>query len=385
MSGDFVFTSESVSAGHPDKVCDLMSDTLVTSFLIRDPSATVTAECAVSTGIVFVSVKAGTDAAVDVPNAVRTQLHEIGYDFGRFDAKTCTVMTSINRVPEHGETTTGIDEVVARDQVTVFGYACDHTPELMPAPIMAAHRIARRYDEARRQSLSYLCPDAKTQVGIAFENRSPVGVHSVTLVASQRDESVAGRRLYDDCVEQVIRPAFEGGEMSLDATTRIAVNPEGPIFEGGPALHAGLTGRKNGVDCYGEFSRHSGAALSGKDPTRIDRVGAYAARWAAKNVVAARLAGRCEIQLSYSIGLPGPVSVRVDTFGTGTLRDDELLGRLERSFDFRLGAILRDFELRQYFARPDGPARRLGVYGHVGRDDLEAPWERLDRVERLLA
>lgn len=385
MSSDFVFTSESVSRGHPDKVCDQMSDALVSAFMVLDPDATVAAECAVSTGIVFVSVKAASDAAIDVPNAVRTELQQIGYDFGRFDAKTCTVMTSINRAPDGDRRRHEVapDQMVARDQVTVFGYACDHTPELMPAPIVLAHRLARTYDRVRRGDLPYLCPDAKVQVGVLFENREPTRVHSVTVLASQRDDSVGSRRLREDIISGVIEPSFAEVELKTDDATRIAVNPEGAIIEGGPALHAGLTGRKNGVDCYGEFSRHSGAALSGKDPTRIDRIGAYAARWAAKNVVAARLARRCEVQLSYSIGLAAPVSVRVETFGTGQVSDDELLDRLRHAFDFRPGAILRAFDLRALFAKPDGPCRALGAYGHVGREELGVPWEAKDRVGAL--
>jgi S-adenosylmethionine synthetase len=382
MSSDFVFTSESVSRGHPDKVCDQLSDALVAAFLVQDTDATVAAECAVSTSIVFVSVKAASDAAVDVPNAVRTELVRIGYDFGQFDAKTCTVMSSLNQTPNGSRARTDGD-IVATEPVTVFGYACDHTPALMPAPIVFAHRVARTYDEVRRGELDYLCPDAKVQVGVFFEAHRPKRIHSVTVVASQRNGAVHLRRLRDDVRAQIIEPSFQGAVPSLDANTRIAVNPEGTIIEGGPALHAGLTGRKNGVDSYGEFSRQSGAALSGKDPSRIDRIGAYSARWAAKNVVAADLAQRCEIQLSYSIGVPEPVSIRVETFGTGREADDRLLERVRRTFDFRPGAILRAFDLRTLFSQPDGPCRRLGAYGHVGRTDLDLPWEVTDRIDAL--
>ena len=361
-----------------------MSDVLVSAFLVQDPGSTIAAECAVSTGIVFVSVKATSDAAVDVPNAVRTELRRIGYDFGQFDAKTCTVMSSLMQTPD-GERRQLEDSFVAREQVTVFGYACDHTPELMPAPIMLAHRLVRTYDVVRRRDVPYLCPDAKVQVGVLFDEHGPRRIHSVTALVSQRDDSVSVPRLRDEVIAEVIEPSFRDAELGLDAETRIAVNPEGPIIEGGPALHAGLTGRKNGVDSYGEFSRQSGAALSGKDPTRIDRIGAYAARWAAKNVVAGGLARRCEVQLSYSVGLAEPVSVRVETFGTGAEPDERLLERIRRTFDFRPAAILEAFDLRALFARPDGPCRKLGAYGHVGRVDLDLPWEATNRVDALSA
>ncbi|MCS7290381.1 MAG: methionine adenosyltransferase domain-containing protein, partial [Roseiflexus sp.] len=302
MASHYIFTSESVSAGHPDKLCDQISDALVGHYLRQDPFASVVAECAVSTGILFVSVKVAADAVVDIPNTAREIILEVGYDRGAFNGRTCTVMTSLSEMNGFRQRSDDPMQLTAQENVTLFGYACAHTPDLAPLPIWCAHRLMRQYDLVRQQSLHYLAPDAKCQVGVAFVGRTPQRIDSITLLASQRDSRVSLATLRNDVMEQIIRPAFVDQPYAPDDRTRIQINPEGPIFEGGPALHAGLTGRKNGVDTYGGFSRQSGAALSGKDPTRIDRVGAYAARHAAKNIVAAGLAEQCEVQLSYSIG-----------------------------------------------------------------------------------
>jgi S-adenosylmethionine synthetase len=391
MASQYIFTSESVSAGHPDKLCDQISDALVGHYLRQDPFATVVAECAVSTGILFVSVKAAADAVVDIPNTAREIILEVGYDRGAFNGRTCTVMTSLSEMngfrPRFDDTTLdteGLSQLTAQENVTLFGYACVHTPDLAPLPIWCAHRLMRQYDLVRQQSLHYLAPDAKCQVGIGFTGQRPQRIDSITLLASQRDARVSLATLRNDLMEQVIRPAFADQSFALDDRTRIQINPEGAIFEGGPALHAGLTGRKNGVDTYGGFSRQSGAALSGKDPTRIDRVGAYAARHAAKNIVAAGLAEQCEVQLSYSIGIAEPVSVRVETFGAGRIDDDTLTDKVAAHFDFRPGGIIRRLRLRELAMMCNGNLyRRLAVYGHVGRSDLDLPWEATDEVEVL--
>src|SRR5262245_7057368 len=315
MQPDFVFSSESVTAGHPDKVCDQISDAIVDRFLRQDPLARVNAECAVSTSILFLSVKARAQATVDAPASAREVLRDVGYTGnGAFDARTCTIMTNLyelpddprSRVDEEGLDDAALDRITARDQATVFGYACRDTDSGMPLPIVLAHRLARRLFQVQRE-LDYLSPDGKTQVAVEYRDFKPVRIESVTLVACQY---TAGRpspsELEADLRERVLGPAFEGMPLRPDNKTRIAINPDGPQVPGGPALHAGLTGRKTAVDGYGEFSRISGSALSGKDPSRIDRVGGYAARHAARHVVAAGLAERCEVQLSYSIGLAKP-------------------------------------------------------------------------------
>lgn len=387
MQSEFVFTSESATSGHPDKLCDQISDAIVDHYLRRDPQARVVAECAVSTGIVFLSVKLRSRAVVNVSETARQVIREAGYgDDETFRAESCTVLTSLRELPDPRGDARDEERAVAEDQATVFGYACNHTPELMPLPIVLAHRLSRRLDEVRRnEEVAFLAPDGKTQVAVEFSKGRPSRIHGVTLVtAGRRGSEPRLERMREDLLEHVIQRSFAELEIRPDQRTRIAINPEGLIVGGGPELHAGLTGRKTAVDTYGEFARHSGAALSGKDPSRIDRVGAYAARHAAKNVVAARLAEQCEVQLSYSIGLPEPVSVNVETHGTGAVNEDEIVRRIRRSFDFRLGAIVRAFELRTLPAlHEDGFYRRLAVYGHVGRSDLELPWEKLDRIDAL--
>jgi S-adenosylmethionine synthetase len=393
MQPDFVFSSESVTAGHPDKVCDQISDAIVDRFLRQDPLARVNAECAVSTSILFLSVKARSASTVDAPAAAREVLRDVGYSGnGAFDARTCTIMTNLHELPddprlrvdEEGLDDAGIDRVVARDQATVFGYACRDTEVLMPLPIALAHRLARRLFQVQRE-LDYLSPDGKTQVAVLYKDYKPVRIDGVTLVACQFNANrPAPSELEADLRERVLKPAFEGMAIKPDDKTRIAINPDGPQVPGGPALHAGLTGRKTAADGYGEFSRNSAAAQSGKDPSRIDRVGSYAARHAAKHVVAAGLADRCEVQLSYSIGLAKPVSVVVQTFGTGKIEDQALSSRVREMFDFRPAAIVQRFGLRTLPARRQGVFyRNLASYGQVGRDDLDLPWEKLDHLDAL--
>ena len=282
-----------------------------------------------------------------------------------------------------------MDRIAVKNQVTVFGFACEQTPVLLPLPIWLAHRLARRLAFVRQQKvLPYLSADGKTQVGVEYRNRRPSRIHSITVVGSQNLSPVAGgpslTQLQDDLQESIIAEVFRDEEIRPDDKTRIFINPDGPFIIGGPSVHSGLTGRKNAIDTYGEYSRHSGAALSGKDPTRIDRVGAYAARYAAKNVVAAGLAAECEVQLSYSIGLSRPVSVQVETFGTGVLPDEEIAVLLNQHFDFRLAGILRQFNLRFLPAAARGGFyRKLAAYGHVGRIDISLPWEVADKAPLL--
>jgi S-adenosylmethionine synthetase len=392
MQSDFMFTSESVTEGHPDKLCDQISDAVVGHFLRQDITARVAAECAISTGVVFLSVKYRSPAKVNVGDVARDVIARAGYTPDVFDAQNCAVMSSLQQLPASGASPVDerrlrgdgdLDRLPAQDQATLFGFACNHTPSFMPLPIWLAHRLARALDGARKDGLSYLTPDGKTQVGVEFSGRRPLRIHSVTIIASQRTREPGRGRLERDVREGVIERAFADAPLQLDSRTRIAINPEGPIAPGGPAVHAGLTGRKAGVDTYGEFSRQSGAALSGKDPSRIDRVGAYAARHAARSVVAAGLAEQCEIGLSYSIGLPAPVSVQVETYGTGRLSDDALCRRVTDAFDFRVGAIVRRLALRELAERKDEVYQRLAVYGHFGRDDIELPWERSDGLAAL--
>lgn len=393
MKQDFMFISESVTEGHPDKLCDQISDAVLDQFLREDTLARAIIECAVSTGIVFVAARYHSRAVVDIPHIARQVIAQVGYDRKDFNAKTTSIMTSINELPAPGpmrdERTMSeaeIEAAGAENPATVFGYACDQTPAAVPLPIWLAHKLARRLSTVRlAHQLRYLRPDAKTQVGVEFRNRRPARIHSVTLLASHvPHEAPAPEQMRADLMEHVIVPAFFDEPVRPDDTTEVFVNPNGPIPHGGPALHAGLTGRKNAIDTYGEFARHSGAALSGKDPGRIDRVGAYAARYAAKNVVAAGLASECEVTLSYTIGRARPVSVQVETFGTGKCDDGEIAARVAAHFDFRPAAIVRQFNLRQLPTLAKGGFyRKLAAYGHVGRMDMSLPWELTDKVDAL--
>ncbi len=397
MQSEFMFTSESVTEGHPDKLCDQISDAIVDRFLQQDACSSIIAECAVSTAIVFVAARFASLATVDVPTVVRKVIEQIGYDQPDFNGKSSSVITSLKELPagdrrvfnDHRLTDDEINQIGVKNQVTVFGFACRQTAALMPLPIWLAHKLARRLTSVRLQKLvPYLAPDGKTQVGIEYKNRRPSRIHSITVIASQTAlESLGGpdlKRLQHDLKESVIDFVFQDEEFKPDNKTRIFINPDGPFVIGGPSVHAGLTGRKNGIDNYGEYSRHSGAALSGKDPLRIDRVGAYAARYAAKNVVAAGLAEECEVQLSYTIGFPGPVSVQVETFGTSTIPEDRLAALLATTFDFRLAALVQQFRLRTLPTSVKGGFfRKLAAYGHVGRMDIGLPWEVTDRVAEL--
>jgi S-adenosylmethionine synthetase len=388
-----MFTSESVTEGHPDKLCDQISDAIVDHFLQKDPCSRVIAECAVSTAIVFIAARFSSAESIDFSNIARQVISQVGYDQNTFNAKTCSVLTSLKELPaekcsfdEKTLDDKAIDRITVKNQVNVFGFACNQTSALMPLPIWLARKLSRRLASARLQKiLTYLSPDGKTQVGIEYRNRKPKRIHSITVIASQNQEDTPNlKQLRDEIRQAVIEQVFLDEEVQPDANTRIFVNPDGPFIIGGPSVHSGLTGRKNAIDTYGEYSRHSGAALSGKDPMRIDRVGAYAARYAAKNVVVAGLADECEVQLSYSIGLARPVSIQVETFGTGKISDEAIAALVEQHFDFRLAAIVKQFSLRHLPSIVKGGFyRKLAAYGHVGRMDIGLPWELTDRASLL--
>ena len=394
MKQNFMFTSESVTDGHPDKLCDQVSDALVDRFLQQDPFSKVIAECAVSTGILFIAARFASSVSIDIPEVARQVIRQIGYEQSDFNAKDCTVMTSLSELPplshpnidEREMSEEELESVTAKNQANVFGFACNQSAAFMPLPISLAHKLARRLTAARFQKqIPYLAPDGKTQVGVEYREGRPYRIHSITIVATQEKTAMRGvGPLRDDLNAHVIEPVFAAETLRPDSRTHIFINPEGLVADGGPSLHSGLTGRKNAVDTYGEYSRHSESALSGKDPSRIDRVGAYAARYAAKNVIAAGLAQACEVHLAYSIGISRPVSVQVDTFGTGSIPDTEITARILDQFDFRPAGIIRAFNLRYQPQLFRGVFyRRLAVYGQVGRMDIGLPWESTDKAALL--
>lgn len=394
MKRDFVHTSESATDGHPDKLCDQISDAIVDRFFESDPKSRIIAECAVSSSIVFIAARFWSYAKIDFPNVARKVIRKIGYMHDEFNYLTCSILTSLKEMTpdqnflfdEEILTDDEIDMIPSTDQVTIFGFACNQTPELMPLPISLAHKLARTLSEVRLNgTLPYLAPDGTTQIGVEYKNGEPYRIHSLTINASQMDRSTPTPEiLRRDLLDLVVNRVFKDQEIKPDSDTRLFINPYGALKLGGPSSHSGLTGRKNAMDTYGGYSRNSGAALSGKDPLRIDRIGAYAARYAAKNVIAAGLADECEVQLSYSTGLARPVSIQIETRGTGKIEDSEIASRVERSFDFRLGAIIRQFQLRKLPSLTKGGFyRRLAVYGHFGRTDLALPWEACDKTEEL--
>lgn len=389
MASDMIFSSESVTSGHPDKLCDQISDAAIDALLRADRSARASIECAVATGIVFLAARCAANATIDLASIARGVIAEAGYrEDGPFNARTCSILASFSELPMESRdfTTTAFDDglferLVAQEQVNAFGYACSDTPELMPMPVSLAHRLARALDDFRR-SAPWLSPDCKTQVSVEYQAYRPARVHAVSVNAALG----AGASQADARDElNALALAVLGGENApFDRSTSIYVNPASRDADG-PAGHAGLTGRKNGIDTYGEISRQSGAALSGKDPSRIDRIGAYAARHAAKNVVAAGLAERCEVHLAYAIGQARPISVSVETFGTGKIDDDVIGARLAALLDFRPAAIAHRFALRSQPAEAGdaGFFRRLAVYGHFGRQDMQLPWEATELIDAL--
>ncbi|HVC80735.1 MAG TPA: methionine adenosyltransferase [Chloroflexota bacterium] len=388
-----LFTSESVTEGHPDKLCDQISDAVLDDLLGQDPGSRVACEVAATTGLVLVMGEITTEGFVDIAPLVRQVVREIGYTdaaFG-FDYKTCGVMTSIGiqspdiaqgvnvalerRLGEASDT--DLDSVGAGDQGMMFGYACNETPELMPLPISLAHSLTRRLATLRREGvLPYLRPDGKAQVSVEYHNGKPSRVDTV-VVSTQHDDQISIERIRADMLEQVIRPVVPA-EM-LDAHTRYFVNPTGRFVIGGPMGDSGLTGRKIIVDTYGGMARHGGGAFSGKDPTKVDRSASYAARWVAKNVVAAGLAGRFELRVAYAIGVAHPVSIDIESFGTAVIPENHIEQLIRDHFDLRPAAIIRDLDLRRPIYR------QTASYGHFGRVDLDLPWERTDRADALRA
>jgi S-adenosylmethionine synthetase len=387
-----LFTSESVTEGHPDKICDQISDAVLDAFLESDPNARVACEVSVATGLVLVigEISSSSDY-VDIPKIVRNTIKEIGYTRAKFgfDYQTCAVLTSLNE--QSADIAQGVDRALearegqmsdeeiealgAGDQGLMFGFACNETPELMPLPIALAHRLSRRLSEVRKNGkLAYLRPDGKTQVTIEYDGDRAVRVDTI-VVSTQHAEEVSQEQIHSDIKEHVIRPVVPAE--FLDEATKYFINPTGRFVIGGPQGDAGLTGRKIIVDTYGGYARHGGGAFSGKDPTKVDRSAAYAARYVAKNIVAAGLADKCEIQLAYAIGVARPVSVAVDTFGTGKISDDELADLIHQNFDLRSAAIIRDLGLRRPIYR------QTAAYGHFGRTDVDLPWERTDKADKL--
>ncbi|PMB14823.1 methionine adenosyltransferase [Fischerella thermalis CCMEE 5282] len=406
MSKRYLFTSESVTEGHPDKICDQISDAILDTLLTQDPASRVAAEVVVNTGLVLITGEITSKASVNYVNVARKKIAEIGYTdaVNGFCSNSCSVLVAldeqspdiaqgVNTAHEaRQESEEQFDKVGAGDQGIMFGFACNETPELMPLPISLAHRIARRLAAVRKTGqLAYLRPDGKTQVTVAYEDGRPVGIDTI-LISTQHtptigditDEAEVQAKIKKDLWSAVVEPVFGDLEVKPDENTRFLVNPTGKFVIGGPQGDSGLTGRKIIVDTYGGYSRHGGGAFSGKDPTKVDRSAAYACRYAAKNIVAAGLAEKCEVQLSYAIGVARPVSIMVDTFGTGKVDDQTLLQLITDHFELRPAGIIHTFNLRNLPSERGGRFYQdVAAYGHFGRTDLDLPWERTDKADLL--
>jgi len=407
LSRRYLFTSESVTEGHPDKICDQISDTILDALLAQDHSSRVAAEVVVNTGLVLLTGEISSSATVNFVDLVRKKITEIGYvDAGNgFSADSCAVLVAldaqspdiaqgVNQAHEQRSQSSeeALDAIGAGDQGLMFGYACNETPELMPMPISLAHRISRQLSIVRKDgTLPYLRPDGKTQVTVAYEDGKPIGIDTI-LISTQHaptigdvtDPAAVQEKIRKDLWTAVVEPVFADIAVKPDDNTRYLVNPTGKFVIGGPQGDAGLTGRKIIVDTYGGYSRHGGGAFSGKDPTKVDRSAAYVARYVAKNIVAAGLAEKCEVQLSYAIGVARPVSVMVETFGTGKVSEERLLELVQANFEMRPAGIIQTFNLTQLPAERGGKFyQEVAAYGHFGRPDLDLPWERTDKAERL--
>jgi S-adenosylmethionine synthetase len=408
---NFLFTSESVTEGHPDKVCDQISDAILDEFLTKDSRSRVAAETTVTTGMALVCGEITADCYVDIPQVVRNTIKDIGYSGstgGGFDADTCAVLTSIDEQStdigngvnkafesrDNNADTSSVEteEIGAGDQGIMFGYACNETPELMPLPISLAHKLSYRLAQVRKSGIvNYLRPDGKSQVTVEYVDGKPSRIHTI-LISTQHNPTINGvsdnkeiqEIIKSDLKKHVIDYVFENESIKPDENTIILINPSGRFVIGGPQGDSGLTGRKIIVDTYGGYSRHGGGAFSGKDPTKVDRSAAYAARYVAKNIVASGLAEKCEIELAYAIGVAEPVSIMVDTFGTGRISDDEISSLVSKNFDLRPAAIIRQFDLRNLPAKNGGKFyQKLAAYGHMGRTDIDVPWEHTDKADEL--